>query len=526
MKNRQKSILENKKLLARFLRQVYAVHDSPSLIRLVANERDYMVLCGAIANSSPDNAPEFFRELESQCSYQGLDVSMIQKKLRPVALSLGLAISSKLQTNYYDVLRIPFDADTNRIKKAYRELAHKTHPDTSSKGRKSSQAFVELNAAYHTLIDPDLRHQYDQSRNSLGLWKESEDKRYSTHRLNTRHIYQFGGLLVFLVLVAFVSSFIFQQKTIIDDPYTDIQTDIERPEIQNEKDGINKKSGTDVYMGGTENSGEDKPGTIKKDEISMGAMKFKLYKPALVKKYMADLSESRKRPADDEPEIHKRADKAVEESEVVKSEGSKDKIQNIPVMNNQPKQDMKPDSKIIESGPVIIERVPASVNEKEEARQIEAHNPIKMPQPDQETKFETQQVESASLAKETEPEEKLDERIRSFLRIYCQAYEDKNLPGFAGFFTPDATELGEPFHKFLPKYKENFEEIDSIRYRIRLEQYSSTGDAEVIRIAGRFSLEWLRHGGFWQNSRGTISMSLLEVNGSFLVKSLDYSFKE
>lgn len=510
MKNNRKIILEDEKLLARFLRQVNTVHDSPSLIKMVAYERDYLVLCGAIANASREHDPGFFRRLESECHVQGLEVSIIQEKLRPVALSLGLAVSSKIQTDYYGVLGISSDADINKIKKTYRKLAHKTHPDTSSKGQEESgQAFIELNAAYHTLINPDLRRQYDQSRDRLGLWKEHGDKGTKTHRLNIRHLYQFGGLLVFLVLVAFVSNFIFQQKAIIDDPYTDIQKGIEKEELQNENEETGKYSGAGANRDRTENIDKDISNTKKTDEISTGAMKFKLYKPELVKKYMSDLSESGKRPADDEPEIHKRADEAVEESEVVKSEGFKDKIQNIPVMNNQPKQDMKPDSKRIEPVTEIKETVP-----------------VKIPQPDREKKPEAQQLESASLAEETKPEEKLDERIRSFLRIYCQAYEDKNLARFTGFFTADATELDKPFHKLVPEYKENFEEIDSIRYKIELGQYYYTGNSGDIVIHGRFFLTWCKYGSSWQESRGNISMTLFENNESFMIKSLDYSFKE
>ncbi|MEA3279288.1 MAG: J domain-containing protein [Thermodesulfobacteriota bacterium] len=142
-----------------------------------------------------------------------------------MAWSLGLGVSSGIQADYYDLLGIKLDANASEVKKAYRELARETHPDTSIDGQHGSQAFVELNEAYQTLIDSDLRNQYDKSRCQLGLWMEQVDSPQK-HRRSVRYLYQLGGLLVFLVFVAYVSDLIFQQNAITDDPYTVTQKDV------------------------------------------------------------------------------------------------------------------------------------------------------------------------------------------------------------------------------------------------------------------------------------------------------------
>ena len=503
MKYNRKKILENKKLLVRFLRQVHTVHDSPSLIKLVAYDRDYLVLVGAIVNAGQEDDPKFFQRLTTECHLQGLGVNIMQEKLRPVALSLGLVVSSKIQTDYYGLLGITSDADESEIKKTYRELAYKTHPDTSSEGQDSNQAFVELNAAYHTLITPDLRHQYDQSRSRLGLWKEQGDKP-KNRRLNIRHLYQFGGLLVFFVLVAFVSDFVFQQKAITDDPYPDSQKDIEKMEVQNKEVGIKNKSAARLSMGRTDNVKEGISRAQKKNTISAGAMEFKLYEPKLTKEYIADLSDRPESPISAKPQKNKGAVAEPSETHTQRYNHVKEKV--------------------VTDSPIESNYQPVPVIVPEEKSQSTGHDLVKTDQPRPDKESEVQQLEPVAVVKDIiKRKDKLD-RVQSFLRTYCKTYEDKNLAKFIGFFTPDATEMGKPFHKLVPKYRKNFETIDSIKYKIELEQYSYKVNTVDINIRGNFSLHWHKDGGSWQESRGNISMTLFEDNDSFLIKDLNYSF--
>ncbi len=62
-------------------------------------------------------------------------------------------------TNYYDTLGVSKNASDDEIKKAFRKLAHKYHPD---KGGGDEKKFKEINEAYQVLSDKEKRHQYDQ----------------------------------------------------------------------------------------------------------------------------------------------------------------------------------------------------------------------------------------------------------------------------------------------------------------------------------------------------------------------------
>ncbi len=64
--------------------------------------------------------------------------------------------------DYYEVLGVSKDADDAELKKAYRALAKKYHPDTNSGDATAAEKFKEASEAYSVLSDPDKRRQYDQ----------------------------------------------------------------------------------------------------------------------------------------------------------------------------------------------------------------------------------------------------------------------------------------------------------------------------------------------------------------------------
>lgn len=69
---------------------------------------------------------------------------------------------SATKKDYYDVLGVNRKAPEAEIKKAFRKLARKYHPDVNPGDKTSESRFKELNEAYEVLSDPKKRQQYDQ----------------------------------------------------------------------------------------------------------------------------------------------------------------------------------------------------------------------------------------------------------------------------------------------------------------------------------------------------------------------------
>lgn len=68
--------------------------------------------------------------------------------------------------NLYDILEIAKDASKEEIKKSYKKLAIKYHPDKNNNDEKSTEKFKEIQVAYQILYDDNRRKEYDNMNNN------------------------------------------------------------------------------------------------------------------------------------------------------------------------------------------------------------------------------------------------------------------------------------------------------------------------------------------------------------------------
>ncbi len=79
--------------------------------------------------------------------------------------------------DYYKILGVSESASADEIKRAYRELAKKYHPDRNPGDKNAEERFKEISEAYGVLSDPQKRAQYDQMRR-LGAFEYGNFRGY------------------------------------------------------------------------------------------------------------------------------------------------------------------------------------------------------------------------------------------------------------------------------------------------------------------------------------------------------------
>ena len=88
--------------------------------------------------------------------------------------------------DYYKILGVARGASADDIKKAFRKLARKYHPDVNPGDKKAEEKFKEINEAYEVLSDAEKRNRYD----TLGPnWQEQFGPGFG----GARRTYQYGG---------------------------------------------------------------------------------------------------------------------------------------------------------------------------------------------------------------------------------------------------------------------------------------------------------------------------------------------
>lgn len=78
--------------------------------------------------------------------------------------------------DYYKILGIPKDSNQIQIRKAFRELALKYHPDKNKNSEESNQKFMQIVQAYEVLSDVKARKRYDDNNLANEIFQQKREQ--------------------------------------------------------------------------------------------------------------------------------------------------------------------------------------------------------------------------------------------------------------------------------------------------------------------------------------------------------------
>lgn len=102
-----------------------------------------------------------------------------------------------MATNYYDILGVSREANSDEIKKAYRALTLKWHPDRNP-SKEAEEKIREINLAYETLSDPHKKQQYDDELSNPFLRRANGFDGAEMNPMNDIINMMFGGGMPFM----------------------------------------------------------------------------------------------------------------------------------------------------------------------------------------------------------------------------------------------------------------------------------------------------------------------------------------
>lgn len=118
---------------------------------------------GYLARGDAELAGDLFEEaVRSYTKAAEFEPQDREKECREKLEKAKVALKQSKEKNYYKILDIKRNANKKEIKKAYRDLALKWHPDKAEDKEKAEKMFQDISEAYEVLSDDEMRAKYDR----------------------------------------------------------------------------------------------------------------------------------------------------------------------------------------------------------------------------------------------------------------------------------------------------------------------------------------------------------------------------
>ena len=94
--------------------------------------------------------------------------------------------------DYYKILEVPENADISEIKKKYRKMAMKYHPDRNAGDKKAVKKFREITEAYEVLSNDKRRKEYDYKRKNENNHQKNKNNKENFKSKSSQNNFTFG----------------------------------------------------------------------------------------------------------------------------------------------------------------------------------------------------------------------------------------------------------------------------------------------------------------------------------------------
>ncbi len=530
---------QDKEHITRLIQQYAGNGSTEEMIAFVADNKGMLEVCDLIVTHNREGRQNTMTWIDERCYQDHVDVRGFLYEINQI---LSIFHPDQGADEYYTVLGLENGVGAEAIKQAYRKLSLRYHPDTATGAQsKETDAFVKITEAYHALMGIAKGEQVQKhSPVSSSHWRPQQRKGISRKRRQKIIIGASLFVGVMIVVIVIVSSD-YRKRAMLaglqqsraafippstrtdekEDTLTIAKLAAVRQELDSQQTTVGmhdqKKEGGEVVNSEPEDTHVPEPLSVP------------------VAKELFDPSHGTPVARENGNKEPKRKQLLKQDIQIVPEQSAPDIVFVLPQEEKaplspsiQPSRAEKAQELFVEKQKIEAGHVAAGpfTNKRSPEKQVPSAEPK---EPAMQSR---QEAESSSIAvisqQETvrpsaaEVQAAIQKRIETFLAVYTQTYENKDLLAFTRFFDLRATENNKPLREILPTYAELFQQADTVSLSVSILKWKQIDNK--IHLDGRFTIHICYKNSNTVQGKGVIRFLLADMQEQFSIQELNYHF--
>ena len=521
---------QDKQLISRLIKKYSGNISTDAMIAFVADTSGLLSVCKELIKSNNQDDRQTIGWVDEQCFKSQVDVHGFLFEIQQI---VSIFQPGQGNATHYETLELNEEATDDEVKRAYRRLSRKYHPDTSSSDNsENSDMFVKINKAYHALLEGELADSQVTAPTVTNVHWRNSPKNTISRAQKKKNLLWFSALAIVMIVVSLVVASNYKKRVMLAGLQSSRTAFIPPPEPIKKTEPpthtvpspppVKKLVVAPEAKTVTPISEEKVPKIIEleKEKIKVPVVIVEAIETKQIPETVEKIGPAKQSPFDmKEAQAATKSEPALSESVAPVSED----VDSLPSVVE--KVVILPEEKIIEvaNSPAI-----ASVTEETVGRSTET---VKITEPIEQTPPETKEISAQPpepVIAETipappeKPQESTQQKIDRFLTAYTKSYEDKDLLSFTHFYDTKATENGKPLVEIITTYADLFQKSETILLSVSVLKWNRK--QTNIHLDGRFQIHIRYKDSTQVSGKGQISILLSELRGQFKIKELTYQF--